>query len=63
MAMLENRRKKNLTALSLVAPFVLVFAVFFLWPTIQMVQMCVHRRPADRGRELGRSGQLRSAAQ
>lgn len=45
MAMIENRRKKNLIALSLVAPFVLVFAVFFLYPTIKMVQLSFTNAP------------------
>lgn len=39
MAMIENRSKKNLVALTLVAPFVIVFAVFFFYPTVKMVQL------------------------
>ena len=45
MAMLENRRKKNLTALFLVAPFVVAFSLFFFWPTIQMVRMSFTNAP------------------
>lgn len=39
MAMIENRRKKSLIALSMVTPFVLVFATFFLYPLIEMVRI------------------------
>jgi multiple sugar transport system permease protein len=39
MAMIENRRKKSLIALSMVTPFVLVFTTFFLYPLIEMVRM------------------------
>lgn len=45
MAMLENRRKRNLTALSLVAPFVIVFSVFFFYPTLKMVQLSFTNAP------------------
>ncbi|MFB4375742.1 sugar ABC transporter permease [Agrobacterium tumefaciens] len=38
MAMIENRRKKSLIALSMVTPFVLVFTTFFLYPLIEMVR-------------------------
>lgn len=39
MAMIENRRKKSLIALSMVTPFVLVFSTFFLYPLIEMVRI------------------------
>jgi len=39
MAMIENRRKKSLIALSMVTPFIVVFATFFLYPLIEMVRM------------------------
>ncbi|MGV1958586.1 carbohydrate ABC transporter permease [Agrobacterium sp. 22-214-1] len=39
MAMIENRRKKSLIALSMVTPFVLVFTTFFLYPLIEMVRI------------------------
>lgn len=39
MAMIENRRKKSLIALSMVTPFVLVFTTFFLYPLIEMMRM------------------------
>ena len=45
MAMLENRRKRNLTALVLVAPFVIVFLVFFFYPTVRMVQLSFTNAP------------------
>lgn len=37
--MLTNRRKNFAVAMSLIAPFVLVFGLVFLYPTIRMVQM------------------------
>ncbi|MSU90791.1 ABC transporter permease subunit [Rhodobacteraceae bacterium 2CG4] len=43
--MLENRRKKNLVALSMVAPFVIVFAVFFLYPTLKMFELSFTNAP------------------
>ncbi|MCZ7447947.1 sugar ABC transporter permease [Agrobacterium rhizogenes] len=39
MAMIENRRKKSLIALSMVAPFIVVFVTFFLYPLIEMVRI------------------------
>ncbi len=39
MAMIENRRKKSLIALSMVTPFIVVFATFFLYPLSEMVRM------------------------
>ncbi|UXT52375.1 sugar ABC transporter permease [Agrobacterium tumefaciens] len=39
MAMIENRRKKSLIALSMVTPFIVVFATFFLYPLIEMVRI------------------------
>lgn len=39
MAMPTNRRRKALVAYSLVAPFVLTFAVFFVYPAIKVFQM------------------------
>ncbi|CVI64802.1 MULTISPECIES: carbohydrate ABC transporter permease [Agrobacterium] len=39
MAMIENRRKKSLIALSMVTPFIVVFVTFFLYPLIEMVRM------------------------
>ncbi|QCL76834.1 sugar ABC transporter permease [Agrobacterium tumefaciens] len=37
--MIENRRKKSLIALSMVTPFIVVFATFFLYPLIEMVRI------------------------
>lgn len=45
MAMLQNRRKKNLVAYSLIAPFVLTFALIFLYPTIRVVQLSLTNAP------------------
>lgn len=39
MAMIENRRKKSLIALSMVTPFIAVFATFFLYPLIEMIRI------------------------
>ena len=39
MAMIENRRKKSLIALSMVTPLIVVFATFFLYPLIEMVRI------------------------
>ncbi|MFK3780362.1 carbohydrate ABC transporter permease [Agrobacterium sp. NPDC089420] len=39
MAMIENRRKKSLIALSMVTPFIVVFATFFLYPLVEMVRI------------------------
>ncbi|WP_424928881.1 carbohydrate ABC transporter permease [Amaricoccus tamworthensis] len=45
MAMLENKRKKNLIALTLVAPFLIVFLVFFFYPTLKMFQLSLTDAP------------------
>ncbi|MQB06803.1 sugar ABC transporter permease [Agrobacterium tumefaciens] len=37
--MIENRRKKSLIALSMVTPFIVVFATFFLYPLIEMIRI------------------------
>lgn len=39
MAMIENRKKKSLIALTMVAPFIVVFSTFFLYPMIGMIRM------------------------
>ena len=39
MAMIGNRRKNLTVAYLLVAPFVVVFALFFLYPAVKVVQM------------------------
>lgn len=39
MAMLENRRKKGFAALAMVTPFLVVFTMFFLYPTVEMVHL------------------------
>ncbi len=39
MAMLTNRRRKTLVAYSLVAPFVITFAIFFVYPTLKVFQL------------------------
>lgn len=45
MAMLTNRRKNFVVAMSLIAPFVLIFALVFLYPTIRMVQLSFTEGP------------------
>ncbi len=37
--MADGKRRDNLTALPLVAPFLLVYAALFVWPALQMVWM------------------------
>ena len=39
MAMTTNTRRKTLIAYSLVAPFVVIFALFFLYPTLKVIQL------------------------
>ena len=39
MPIIANRRKNAFVAWSLVAPFVVVFALFFLYPAYRVVQM------------------------
>lgn len=39
MAIKTNRRKRELVGWSLVAPFVLIFAVFFFYPAVMVVQL------------------------
>jgi multiple sugar transport system permease protein len=43
--MLKSRRSEILTALVLVLPFVVVYGVLFVWPTIQMVALTFTRSP------------------
>lgn len=43
--MLKSRRSDILTALVLVAPFVVVYGVLFVWPTIQMVALTFTKSP------------------
>lgn len=45
MAMIENRRKKSLIALSMVTPFIVVFVTFFLYPLIEMVRISFTNAP------------------
>ncbi len=39
MAMIGNRRKNLIAAYALVAPFVIVFALFFVYPAVKVVQL------------------------
>lgn len=39
VAMIENRRKKSLIALTMVTPFVVTFSVFFLYPMLDMIRI------------------------
>ncbi|TCQ96380.1 carbohydrate ABC transporter membrane protein 1 (CUT1 family) [Neorhizobium sp. JUb45] len=45
MAMLTNRRKEMAVAASLVAPFVLTFALVFLYPAIRLVELSFTNSP------------------
>lgn len=45
MAMIENRRKKSLVALTMVAPFLIVFATFFAYPMVEMVRLSFTNAP------------------
>lgn len=45
MAMLTNRRKEAVVAATLVAPFVLTFALVFLYPTIRLVVLSFTNSP------------------
>lgn len=45
LAMLTNRRKEVAVAASLVAPFVLIFALVFLYPTIRLVLLSMTDAP------------------
>ena len=43
--MLRDRKQEYLTALILVGPFVLIYGVLFVWPTIQMVMLSFTKAP------------------
>ncbi|GLQ55194.1 carbohydrate ABC transporter permease [Devosia nitrariae] len=43
--MLRDRRREYLTAFILVGPFVLIYGVLFVWPTIQMVMLSFTKAP------------------
>lgn len=43
--MLRDKRREYLTALILVGPFVLIYGVLFVWPTIQMVMLSFTKAP------------------
>ena len=45
MAMLTNRRKEVTVAATLVAPFVLTFALVFLYPAIRLVELSLTNSP------------------
>jgi multiple sugar transport system permease protein len=51
MAITTNRRRMNLVALSLVAPFLVVFGLFFLFPFYRVVQMSFTDAPLLGGGE------------
>ena len=61
MAMIGNRRKNLTVAYSLVAPFVVIFAIFFLYPALTVLQMSFTDAPLIGERQLGRARQLRAA--
>lgn len=55
-----KRRRENLTALPLVAPFVLVYLALFVWPSIQMVAMSfTNSGLINTGKWVGASNYLR----
>ena len=51
MAIITNRRRSNLVALSLVAPFLVAFGLFFLCPFYRVVQMSFTDAPLLGGGE------------
>jgi len=51
MAIITNRRRSNLVALSLVAPFLVTFTLFFLYPFYRVVQMSFTDAPLLGGGE------------
>ena len=51
MAIITNRRRSNLVALSLVAPFLVAFTLFFLYPFYRVVQMSFTDAPLLGGGE------------
>ena len=51
MAIITNRRRSNLVALSLVAPFLVAFGLFFLFPFYRVVQMSFTDAPLLGGGE------------
>ena len=45
MAMMTNRRRKAFVAYSLIAPFVITFLIFFLYPTLSVLQLSFTNAP------------------
>lgn len=45
MAMITNRRREVAVAMTLIAPFVLTFALVFLYPTIRMIELSFTNAP------------------
>ena len=43
--MLRSRRNEYFTAAVLMAPFVVIYAVFFVYPTIKMVEISLTNAP------------------
>lgn len=43
--MLRSRKSEIIAAAVLVAPFIIIFAVIFVWPTLQMVQLSFQKAP------------------
>ena len=60
-AMLRSRRSEYLTAAVLMAPFVVIYGVLFVYPTMKMVGARLHQRAADRPGRVGRLRQLLAA--
>ena len=59
--MLRSKRSEYTTAAVLMAPFVVIYGLLFVYPTIKMAQLSLTDAPAHRGGEVGRPRQLLSA--
>ena len=56
--MLRSKRSEVLTAAVLMAPFVVIYGVLFVYPTVKMVRAQPDQRAADRSGQMGRARQL-----
>ena len=61
-AMLRSTRSECLTAAVLMAPFVVIYAVLFVYPTLKMVELSLHQRAADRAGQMGRASTIISGS-
>ena len=60
--MLRNRRKEILIALVLVAPFLAIYALVFVYPTIQMFRISFTDAPLIGAGQVGGARQLRCSS-